>query len=69
MKLGNNFDIIIFTAGKIEAPPRRQHPCDVGGSVTTNESFTDQINRGAINVITADDIMNLSLSPQIQVRT
>jgi hypothetical protein len=56
------------STGKIEAPPRRQHPCDVGGSVTTNESFTDQINRGATNVITADDIMNLSLSPQIQVR-
>jgi len=56
------------STGKIEAPPRRQYPCDVGGSVTTNESFTDQINRGATNVITADDIMNLSLSPQIQVR-
>lgn len=56
------------STGKIEAPPRRQHPCDVGGSVTTNESFTDQINRGATNVITANDIMNLSLSPQIQVR-
>ena len=68
MKLGYNFYIILFTAGKIEAPPRRQHPCDVGGSVTTSESFTDQINRGATNVITADDIMNLSLNPQIQMR-
>ena len=59
-----------LAAGKIEAPPRRQQPCDVGGSVIVaeTESFTSQVNRGAAECITASDIMSLMKASNSEVQ-